>query len=213
MNYTRRFSLEENFMNYSTDDLLYGIMQYLATYHPTDEELYLSKKNLTKNKKEIYALCDLNARSLKRHLEKLIDAGLIEEKELSYTFPYDFDERYQIIDWEMLWYVVSTRNKFAIKIYVYLLNKFLWKQTTKEHYIFTTQELVEALGYSSCRNYVAESAINNVLESFSREGVISFSNYYEEHLFDNGTSVPTPKKRLDFVAAKKSEIRTTFNGQ
>lgn len=220
MSYTRRFSLEQDFMNYSTDDLLYGALQYLATYHPEAENLYISKKVLTKNKKEIYSLCDLNAQSLKRHLNKLLEAGLIEETQLTcenaevpvYTFPYNIDDRYQLVDWEMLWYVVSTRNKFAVKIYIYLLNKFLWKQQTNEYYVFTIQEILRAMGYGYNRNYVAESAVKNVLESFSREGVISFCDYYETHILSDGSEVPTPKKRLTFVANNKAEIKTTFSG-
>lgn len=219
MNYTRRFSLEQDFMNYSTDDLLYGMMQYLATYHTESEVLYLTKQNFNKKKKEIYALCDLNSRSLKRHLDKLKEQNLIDEIDLYcdnqsipvYTFPYDIDDRYQLIDWEMLWYVVSTRNKFAVKVYVYLLNKFLWKQQTDEKYNFTLQELTNMLGYSG-RNTTAESMLSNVLESFSREGVIGFSDYWIRHCDFLGNEKTICKKQLDFVACKKSEIKTTFSG-
>ena len=71
----RRLSLEGNFMNYSTDDLLFGAMLYLATYHPEVGKLYLTKKNYTKNRKNFYNLCDdtSNAKTLKRHLDKLIE--------------------------------------------------------------------------------------------------------------------------------------------
>jgi hypothetical protein len=61
MSNKRRFSLEGDFMNYNTDDLLFGAMYHLSTYHPVEKKLYLSKKNLLKNKKTIYELCDLDA--------------------------------------------------------------------------------------------------------------------------------------------------------
>jgi hypothetical protein len=48
--------------------------------------------------------------------------------------------------------------------------------------------------------------ISNVLESLSREGVIRYENYFEEYVADNGYVVPTPKKRLLFVAKSKSEL-------
>ena len=66
----RRFSLEDDFMNYSTDDLLFGAMYHLSTYHPEEKKLYLSKKSLTKNKKIIYELCNLDAQKMRRHLAK-----------------------------------------------------------------------------------------------------------------------------------------------
>lgn len=40
----RRFSLEDDFMNYDTDDLLFGAMYHLSTYHPIIENyIYLVK--------------------------------------------------------------------------------------------------------------------------------------------------------------------------
>ena len=98
----RRFSLEDDFMNYDTDDLLFGIMYHLSTYHPEDKKLYLSKKSLAKNKKIIYELCDLNSQKMKRHLDKLIKNNLIAEKDMYianekvpvYIFPFEYKEKY-----------------------------------------------------------------------------------------------------------------------
>lgn len=214
---TRRFSLDEDFMRYDTDDLLYGAMQYLATFHKEEKRLYLTKTNFSKRKKDIYALCNLNAQSLKRHLSKLRERGLLEEVEVqcgnkkleSYVFPYDYQGSYQIVDNEMLWYVVSTRNRQAVRIYIYLLNKHLWKQQNGEEYTFTNKELLSALGYSTAKdvNSLLNSAINNILESFYREGIINFEKYYEEFVAENGTAIQIPKKRLVFVANDKKVLR------
>lgn len=51
MSLQRKFSLEEDFMNYSTDDLLFGLMYSMATYNPNYFKLYLSKKKVTTNRK------------------------------------------------------------------------------------------------------------------------------------------------------------------
>lgn len=210
MSKDRRFSLDEDFMNYSIDDLLYGSMQYLATFHPAKKKLYLTRKNLVKNKKDIYALCNLNSRSLNAHIQKLIDKKLVAEEEINgipaYTFPYDYDGGYQIVNYEMLWYIVSTRNKSAIQVYVYLLNKYLWKAQTNERYSFTNKELQVAVGYSE-NTKLANSIMANVLESLSREGIIRFEEYYEENIAVDGSSVPTPKKRLVFVAKSKADLQ------
>lgn len=212
---TRRMSLENDFMDYSTDDLLYGAMAYLATFHPEERKLYLTKKNYAKNRKNFYNLIGSNeAKTLKRHLDKLIEKGLIAEEEVksggekypSYTFPYDKDTNYQIVEAEMLWYVVSTRNQQAVKVYVKLLNWYLWKSQEEEEFIFTNKDIMKALGYST-DNKLASSMVSNILESFQREGVINYEEYFEEKITDDGKSVPTPKKRLTFVAKSKNELK------
>ena len=209
----RRFSLEADFMNYSTDDLLFGAMYHLSTYHPNYQKLYLSKKNFQKNKKIIYELCDLNAQNLKRHLDKLLASKLIAEGEIVsndekipvYFFPFDYNGNYQLIDNEMLWYIASTRNHQAIRLYVYLLNCFLWKQKEQEAYIFTNIDLMKSIGYSQ-NNKLASSMVSNILESFAREGIIEYVEFYEEIITNKGKSVPTPKKKLMFVASTKDQL-------
>lgn len=210
----RRLSLEDKFMNYGIDDLLFGSMYYLTTFHPGVGKLYLTKKNYAKNRKNFYNLEDGgNAKTLKRHLDKLIEKGLIAEEDIkvngetypSYIFPYKYDEKYQLVEAEMLWYVVSTRNRQAVKIYIQLLNWYLWKQETNEQFVFTNKDIMKVLGYSP-DNKLASSTVSNVLESFAREGVIKYENYYEEHINDDGKSVPTPKKKLLFVAKSKNEL-------
>ena len=107
----------------------------------------------------------------------------------------------------MLWYIVTTRSQQAIKLYIYLLDKYKWKSKTGENYVFTNSELLGALGYSTqSSNKKANEIVNNILESFLREGVIKFENYYEEILLNNGKTVPSPRKRLLFVAQTKNEL-------
>lgn len=214
--YTRRISLEEDFMNYSSDDLLYGALQYLATYHPTLKKLYLTKKNLTKHKKELYILCGLDAKKLKRHLDKLKEKNLIKEEMVlindteyaSYTFPYDYDGLYQLVNNEMLWYIVSTRSQQAVRVYITLLNWYQWKSKDDDTFSFTNKDIMQKLGYSTnSNNTLVSSAITNILESFKREGVINYEEVYEEKILNTGETVPTPKKKLLFVASSKSEMK------
>ena len=210
----RRFSLEDDFMNYNTDDLLFGAMYHLSTYHPEEKKLYLSKKNLLKNKKIIYELCSLDAQKLRRHLNKLIEKKLIAECDMFvnnekipvYTFPYDYNGKYQLIDNEMLWYLASTRNQQSIRIYVALLRYYLWKKETDECYTFTNTDLLTAIGYST-NNKLASGIITNILESFQREGIIKYETFYEEIITNSGISVPSPRKRLLFVAQVKGDLK------
>lgn len=112
---------------------------------------------------------------------------------------------YQLINYEMLWYLVSTRNKSAIQVYVYLLNRYLWKAETKEKYIFTNKELQIAIGYSE-NTKLANSIISNVLESLSREGILKFEDEWQDMIAANGTQNKTCRHKLIFVARKKEDL-------
>lgn len=209
----RRMSLEDDFMNYTTDDLLFGAMYYLATYDKNGSKLYLSKKKYNYNRQSFYEICGLNAQSLKRHLDKLSKRGLIKVDKVfengsmieAFVFPYDKAGKYRLVNNETLWYLVSTRNQQAIRVYLYLLNGYLWKEAIKEKFVFTNTNIMQALGYST-DNKLASSAISNILTSFAREGVIAYSEFYENYTNEYGKSIPVPKKRLDFVAKEQKEF-------
>ena len=47
----------------------------------------------------------------------------------------------------MLEYLLNTRNHNSIRLYLYLLNKYLWKENKNENYCFTIVELAKAIGY------------------------------------------------------------------
>ena len=76
------------------------------------------------------------------------ESGLLSEDSENFYFPYNEAGKYKLVNYEMLSYLVNTRNSNAIKIYIYLLNKFQWK----ENYVFTLKELLIAIGYSENSN-------------------------------------------------------------
>ena len=106
----------------------------------------------------------------------------------------------------MLWYLASTRNNQCIRVYVSLLRYYLWKQKTNELYTFTNTDLLQSIGYSA-DNKLASSMMTNILESFQREGIIQIENYYEEIITNTGKTVPSPRKRLLFVAQVKGDLK------
>lgn len=215
---TRRLSLEDDFMNYNSDDLLFGAMQYLATFHPELNILYLTKKKVKKAQNELASICGATTRTVSRHIDRLKEKGLVKEKTLylgadkveyeCYIFPYDSSGRYQIVDNEMLWYIVSTRNHNAVRVYLQLLNWFKWKAEAGEFYNFDNKDLVAKLGYSTKGNYtLASSMITNILESFYREGIIDYQEYYEQSVDNKGNIITFPQKRLLFVAEHKAQLK------
>ena len=74
------------------------------------------------------------------------------------------------------------------------------------YYVFTNADLLKDIGYSA-DNKVASSVITNILESFQREGLIQYEEFYEEIITNKGISVPSPRKRLKFVAKVKTDMR------
>ena len=211
----RRFSLEEDFMNFKTDDLLYGFLRGLSTAKPIENgkyKEYLPIKEYHKNKKVIAGICNVSTKTLERHLNALFEKGLLDQgielvvsngKEYEYEcfwFPYDENGSYKILERDMIKYLVDTRNSQCIKVYLYLLNKYEYK----ENYTFTIAEIQKALGYSASTTS-AISTISNILESFAREGIIEYEETYD-YIEKHGEVHKIPVKELHFVAKSVKQL-------
>ena len=107
-------------MNYSIDDLLLGYLQYLATFDVAKKRLYLWKKIYLKNRKTIGKCLSMTTQKINRHIDKLKENGLLSEDSENFYFPYNEAGKYKLVNYEMLSYLVNTRNSNAIKIYCLL---------------------------------------------------------------------------------------------
>lgn len=223
--HTRLFSLEEDFMNYKTNDLLYGFLRSLSTARPIYEEgklvkwqEYLPIKTFKQNKKLIAGICGTTTRTIDNHINKLFEVGLLDEgveivekinkdgtvKQYEYEcfwFPHNENNKYKIIDKEVVSYLVYTRNAHAIRIYLYLLNKFQWKKG----YIFTIQEIKEALGYAESTKS-CDALIKDCLASFKAEGLIKFEIIEMPIEESEYLQAKTYRMRLDYVCNSVSEL-------
>lgn len=225
---TRRFSLENDFMNFKTNDLLYGFMRAMSTAIPDTDKNgqviktkagkvkyreYLPIKNFNKEKKLIAGVCGCSTRTIERHLDVLANSGLLDEgievvisadgveyEYPCYWFPYQEDGAYKIIDSEIVRYLVNTRNAQCIRIYLYLLNKYQWKPD----YLFTIKEIKEALGYSNSTK-TAEALIRDILVSFNREGLINYEKVFEQRQV-GGKVVPVEKFKLNYIIQDKDKL-------
>lgn len=216
----RHLSLEKDFMNYSIDDRLYGSLLHLATYHPVEKYVYITKQKLNLNRNELRKYCTSSGEEIKpdkfrRLIQKMIDNELLTEISIpidNKNLPgYRFNKpegRYQPIYDDMLWYLACTRNLHVIKIYIYLLNKFLWKPS----YIFTKNELYVAIGYAEGtkpRKLVVE-LVDNVLNSLRREGIIDYEDLFEEQCLEDGRIVPIHRYELKKVAKNTTDLCITM---
>lgn len=203
--YFRNISLEDNFMNYSVDDLLYAFMSYHATYDPHTNEYYLTERNWVKYRPLLKSIITL--RNCRNHLNSLIGKGIIihDETHMRYIFPHNGFKKYQPVNNGMLYYLIITSNINVIKIYIYLLNKWLWKNKEHEPYYFTLKELREALGYSGSNNPGVDSALRTILFSIAKQGIIDATPTY---LVINPNTPVSPVYQLDFVAQNPKEFKT-----
>ena len=206
---TRKFSLEDDFMNLTIDDMVYGYIQHMATFAPELKKLYVLVDNVSMEKKDIARIIGRTPRTVTNRIKKLLENGLLVEEQITlngvnrlcYVIPQETKGKYQIIYDEMLYYLICTRTTDCIKIYLYLKNKYDWKKKTNEYYSFTNGEILSAIGYSNNYDGIASARIQCILESLMREGVIKWASYTE---MVNGYTAP--KKRLLFVATGLNEL-------
>lgn len=203
--YFRNISLEDNFMNYSVDDLLYAFMSYHATYDPLTNEYYLTERNWVKYRPLLKSI--ITTRNCRNHLNSLIAKEIVihDETRMRYIFPHNGFKKYQPVNNAMLYYLIITSNINVIKVYIYLLNKWLWKKQTNEPYYFTLKELREALGYSGSNNEGVDAALRTILFSISKQGIIDATPTY---LVINPNTPVSPVYQLDFVAQNPKEFKT-----
>lgn len=207
---TRKFSLETDFMNLSVDDIVFGYLQHLATFHPEKQTLYVPVDKVSKEKGTIAEMIDKTARTVQNKINKLIENGLIIKEMMNlngnetavYVIPQTTIGRYQIIKDDMMWYLLTTRKQNILKIYVYLLNKYDWKAKDKEMYSFTNEELLAAIGYKASSFGSYTSVLTTILNSLKREGIIDFVEYCDSQY----SARATMRKRLTFVAHNTSEL-------
>lgn len=215
----RRFSLDDDFMKSSCDDLVYGFMRGISTSReltynekktmPEVERMeYLTFKKFQEEKKVIQQICGCTPKTINNRINKLIEEGLIEVSVHKvadnngnitefpcYLFPYNYDGIYKIISQEMVSYLVATRNSQAIRIYLYLLNC----STQRNNYSFTIEEIKLALGYAESTHSI-DKIIKMVITSLQKEGVIKYEKEWQNMVNPNGTQTQTERMVLKFIA-------------
>lgn len=203
----RLFSLGEKFMDFHTDDIVYGFMRTLSTAKPNKDKKfneYLPIVKFATEKKVLADLCDCSTRHISNKVNKLLAKGLVQQEiignQLCYTFPIETKNPFRLIDKDVLEHLVYTRNPQCIRVYLYLLNKYLWKKGKNDNYIFTVQEIKEALGYNE-NTHTANKMINAILISFSAEGLIKYTKVIEMKK-ENGRIIPVQRYKLDYVIEK-----------
>ena len=199
----RRFSLDQDFMNYSTDDLIYGYLQCKSTFDEETKKRYIAVSTVSQLKKNMAAMIGKTMRTVSNKIEKLIETGLLKQENKQGQNVYvltENSERYQLINYDILFYLLINRSAQSIRVYIYLLNKYLWKK----NYVFTLAELKEALGYAETTKSV-DILLDTILKSFYREGLMKWREVVDSKAVGDKV-IPVIRKQLLFVAESQDQL-------
>ena len=181
-NLKRNIPLEEVFMD-QIDDILYGMLIVKATYNENKKELYLSNEKYLEARKEYTTLTRKTDRTARNKVDKMIQLGYItksiDDKHKEYLIIKDKHSLWQVVKYDMLRYLVTTKSQSSVKIYAYLLNKFIYKQGSGEGWSFTLEELAQVLGYSeaSSKSGNVTTSMRMIVDDLARTKVINFKTY------------------------------------
>lgn len=212
----RRIPLEGEFMQKKINDIVYGYLQTIS-YKDKEDKRFVYKDAINYSELEKKFGYDDNGKpflsrlKITRAINVLKAYGFVEEGKVvdlynkkvpAFFLPYDETNPFQLIPNTTLKFLVDTSNSNVIKIYAYLLNKYLWKEKTKEKYIFSNKELILLLGMKSSTNQRDYDMINNILTSLHNNGLIYYSEYYEKR----GDKI-IPRKKLISASYAHKEVQ------
>lgn len=200
----RRIPTEGVFLHYSVDDIVYGYLQASADYDTTNQTLYIHKSKMPGIKKMLQTIIGCSSkRTIDNKINTLIEKNLLADDthngKPAILFPYDTNEKYRIVDTELLFSLVCVYRPMVLKVYIYLLDKYKWKSKSNENYIFTLNELVQMMGYAPTSRK-QEPIIREILNNLRNNKFIDFEEFYE---INENTRKPVPKLRLLNVCDKK----------
>lgn len=122
-------------------------------------------------------------KTLRAHLNYLIQTGYVEDRETEYYLP-NKEDIFTLLPLSTIKFLHDCLKDQVVKIYLYLGQRWNYKGT---QYVFTIQELAEHTGIKLEGNLRGYETINNALTCLTNNGLISYVEYYENE---------KPRKRL-----------------
>lgn len=156
------------------DSELYAYLQGLS--YPNDKkETVVNKSTLPKQTDICGAIGIKSPKTLRVHLNYLLDTGYLEDCGDEYHLP-NKEEIYFLIPLETTKFLHDCLTEKVVKVYIYLAQR--WKYKGNQ-YTFTVEDIAEHIGINlsgHSRNY---EIINNALICLMNNGLIDFVEYYE----------------------------------
>ena len=170
------------------DGELYGYLQSIS--RPCEIENRIETrvffKDMPKNADIMNKIGIKSYKTLKGHLQYLIDTGYVIEGEGYYILD-NKENIFLMIPLSTLQFLIDVVQDNIIKIYIYLGQKYKYATSLGTQYEFTLQELADHLGIKINGNGRAYEMLKNALSALHDFGLIDWIEYYDGH---------APKKKL-----------------
>ena len=121
-------------------------------------------KQMSGQKDQQYRQNNQNDLILKRYIH-------YDKEKKEYTFPYDYNERYYIVSSQVLAYLCIVSNPFIIKLYLYLADRYRYKQDWQ----FDLKELNKVFGYSGSYNKRVNQFLKVGLAQLKNKGLVDYT--------------------------------------
>ena len=112
-------------------------------------------------------------------------------------------ETFEYIELDTLEYLLHTATTNVLKVYIYLLGRYIFTQKNQEKYSFTLAEVAENIGLKDYNNGNT-SLIRDCLNSLMAVGLLECKQYYQT----TSEGMPTPRLRL--VCVNKTYNKTAI---
>lgn len=163
---------------------LYAYLQ--ENSYPEDGETRVYKKQLPTQPQICEAIGIRSPKTLKRHLQSLIDYGFIIDEGKYYVLP-NKEDMFLFLPLSTVQFLSDALTENVIKVYIYLGQRYKYAFDRGVLYSFTLKELGEHTGINVEGNSRGYTVLNNALTCLQNNGFISVADYYEDK---------SPRKRL-----------------
>lgn len=162
---------------------LYALMQRYSKYEVLDKDknkfrTYVMKKDLPSQKVIMEALDIKSPKTLKAHINYLLEQGYIVEGDKYYDLP-EKEDIYFLIPLETLQYLNDNCKEHVIKIYIYLGQRYKMVEKEDRDYVFTLEEIGEHIGIAVKNHSAGYRVVKNALDLLQNSGLIDYVGYFD----------------------------------
>lgn len=174
---------EKTFLNDKKIDAeLYAFLQELS-YPNQQKETIVNKKKMPTQAEICRSLGIKSPKTLRAHLNYLIQAGYVEDRGNEYYLP-NKEDIFTLLPLSTTKFLHDCLKDQVVKIYLYLGQRWSYKGS---QYIFTIEEIAEHIGINLKGNLRGYEVINNALTCLVNNDLINYVEFYENN---------KPRKRL-----------------
>lgn len=182
------------------DGELYAYLQNLSIHDGKDT--FVLKKDLPIQTKICSAIGIKSPKTLRAHLDYLIEQKFVEEETDRYILPLQ-ENIYFLIPQRTLRFLTNNCKEHIMKIYVYLGQRWKWACLRSESYTFSYKELAQHIGiYSKNNETRVNQQIKDALDLLTMAELIDYDDIY----IDKVPYKKLTKFSFDYKDIKKKKV-------